>query len=497
LVAALLLAVRGVEVTVVDRAATPGGKMRRTMAGGVKVDGGPTVFTLRSVFEDIFAAAGVSLSDHLTLRPASVLARHAWGADERLDLFADLERSADAIGTFAGAREAAGYRAFCDRARRIYDSLETTFIRAQRPSLEALVAAFGLRRLGDLWQISPFVSLWRALGEHFEDPRLRQLFGRYATYCGSSPFLSPATLMLVAHVEREGVWLVDGGMHRLAQALAALAAANGATLRYRCEAREVAVRGGWVTGVVLAAGEFIEADAVVVNADVAAVGAGLLGRGIAGTVPAIPPKARSLSAVTWAMRARTAGFPLLRHNVFFSRDYAGEFDSIRRGALPDEPTVYVCAQARGAADAAEDGGPEPLLCLVNAPATGDITPLSPSEIAQCEQRTFARLAKCGLHIERQSEATVVTTPSDFDRLFPGTGGALYGPASHGWMASFRRTGARCRLPGLYFAGGSTHPGPGVPMAAISGFLAAQALITDLASTSRSRRVATGGGMSTR
>ncbi len=461
------------------------------------MDGGPTVFTLRSVFEDIFAAAGASLSDHLTLRPASILARHAWGAEERLDLFADLERSADAIGTFAGAREAAGYREFCDRAQRIYDSLEATFIHAQRPSLEALVVAFGLRRLGDLWQISPFVSLWRALGDHFQDPRLRQLFGRYATYCGSSPFLSPATLMLVAHVEREGVWLVDGGMHRLAQGLASLAIAKGATIRYGSEVREVALRSGKVTGVVLADGEFIEADAVVVNADVAAVTGGLLGRGVAATVPAIPPKARSLSAVTWAMRARTAGFPLLRHNVFFSRDYAAEFDRIRRGTLPADPTVYVCAQARGGEDAAENGGPEPLLCLVNAPAAGDIAPLSPSEIAQCEDRTFSRLAQCGLHIERRSDATVVTTPSDFDRLFPGTGGALYGPASHGWMASFRRTGARCRLPGLYFAGGSTHPGPGVPMAAISGRLAAEALLRDLASTSRSHRVAMRGGMSTR
>jgi 1-hydroxycarotenoid 3,4-desaturase len=137
-----------------------------------------------------------------------------------------------------------------------------------------------------------------------------------------------------------------------------------------------------------------------------------------------------------------------------------------------------------------------LFCLVNAPATGDTAPLSPSEIKRCETRTFARLAQCGLKIERQSAATAITTPSDFDRLFPGTGGALYGPASHGWMASFRRTGARCRVPGLYFAGGSTHPGPGVPMAALSGRLAAEALLTDLASTQRSRPAAMSGGTST-
>jgi 1-hydroxycarotenoid 3,4-desaturase len=239
LVAAVLLSARGAAVTLVERSAGPGGKMRHADVAGRRIDVGPTVLTMRHVFEEIFDAAGASLSDYVTLRPTEILARHAWSANERLDLFTDIERSADAIGAFAGAAEANGYRAFCDRAQRIYDSLDLTFIRAQRPSLNTLVASFGLRRLGDLWQISPFISLWKTLGEHFRDPRLRQLFGRYATYCGSSPFMAPATLMLVAHVEREGVWLVDGGMYRLAQALATLATRAGATLRYRSEAREL------------------------------------------------------------------------------------------------------------------------------------------------------------------------------------------------------------------------------------------------------------------
>ena len=232
LVAALLLARADSPSPSSSAPASPGGKMRTTEVGGTQIDAGPTVFTMRRVFEEIFAQAGASLADHLVLRPAAVLARHAWGPNERLDLFADIDRSADAIGRFAGATEARGYRDFCARAQRIYESLERPFIRAQRPRLETLVAAFGFRGLGDLWQISPFASMWRTLGEHFRDPRLRQLFGRYATYCGSSPFLAPATLMLVAHVEREGVWLVEGGMHRIARALADLAARNGATFRY-------------------------------------------------------------------------------------------------------------------------------------------------------------------------------------------------------------------------------------------------------------------------
>src|SRR5689334_2507044 len=129
LVAALALAAHGLDVTVVERALAPGGKMREVEVAGARIDAGPTVFTMRWVLEEVFAEAGSSLEAHLALRPASVLARHAWDGGGRLDLFADIERSADAIGTFAGPEEARGYRAFCDRARRIYATLEGPFIR--------------------------------------------------------------------------------------------------------------------------------------------------------------------------------------------------------------------------------------------------------------------------------------------------------------------------------------------------------------------------------
>ena len=156
------------------------------------------------------------------------LARHAWGDGSRLDLYSDVDQTAEAIADFAGPREADGYRRFCKRAESIYRTLRDTFISGSRPGPVELATRVGLSRLPDLMGISPFTTLSRALEDHFSDPRLRQLFGRYATYCGSSPFLAPATLMLVAHVEREGVWIVEGGMARLAEALAELARARGA-----------------------------------------------------------------------------------------------------------------------------------------------------------------------------------------------------------------------------------------------------------------------------
>lgn len=502
LAAAIDLAARGLEVVVLERAATPGGKLRQVEVDGVKIDAGPTVFTMRGVFEALFADAGASFSAALTLRSPKVLARHAWRDGGRLDLSADMERTCAAIGAFAGAAAARGYVDFCARARSAFDVLDAGFMRARNPSIAGLLRASGPGGIARLTGLAPWTSLWRALGRDFHDPRLRQLFARYATYCGASPFEAPASLMLIAHVEREGVWLIEGGMYRLAVALGHLAAAKGASLRYDTEVDTILVSNGRVSGVRLSTGEHIAADAVLVNADVAALAGGLFGADVSRAAPLPAGVKRSLSAVTWALRARTQGFPLERHNVFFSRDYAAEFaDIFERARLPVEPTVYVCAQDRDAQDRDENDtpieAPERLLCLVNAPARGDTHRFTATEIAQCEERTFAVLASCNLTLQVRAEASVVTTPTDFSRLFPATGGALYGMAMHGTMAAFRRPSASTRIPGLYLAGGSVHPGAGIPMAALSGRMAATQLLADFASTNRLYPAVTPGGMSTR
>ena len=494
LVAALQLAVEDFDVTVIDRAAGPGGKMRQVEAGGLMLDAGPTVFTMRWVFEQIFAEAGASLSSQLRLNQAQTIARHFWNDGAQLDLFADSGRSAEAIDAFAGGAEAEAFMRFCARARSIYESLRDSFILAERPSPVDLVRHAGFAGLPQLLRISPFATMWDELGKYFRDPRLRQLFGRYATYCGSSPFAAPATLMLVAHVEMDGVWRLAGGMHSLAHALADLAQARGATFLYGRAARQILTKAGRASGVLLDDGETIEADAVIMNGDVAALRGGLLGpeaRDAAGAAARAQP---SLSAVTLAMRARATGAQLVHHNVFFSDDYRAEFDDIfARRRLPRSPTVYVCAQDREDVAAARDE--ERLFALVNAPATQSGQELSPVELNQCEETIFRRLAECGLRVS--ATAMRRTAPADFAELFPATNGAIYGQASHGWMASFTRPGARTSLPGLYLAGGSVHPGPGAPMAAISGRTAARRLMADQRSTQTLRPAAIAGGTSTR
>lgn len=497
LTAAIELARRGIPVTVIERARCVGGKMREVVVNGRPIDSGPTVLTMRRVFDEVFEAAGTALDEHVTLDRVELLARHAWCDGSTLDLFADVERSADAIGRFAGAREARGYRRFCEYASDIHRAVEAPFLFGERPGLTSIVKAVGTIGLGALRRMDGTRTMWSALRGFFQDPRLVQLFGRYATYSGSSPFSSPATLNVIAHVEREGVWLVRGGMYRLAEALAALAGRLGVVFRTGTSVEAILVESGRAAALRLSTGEVLRGCGIVLNADAAALAAGLFGRDARGAADG--PAERSLSAMTWSIVGEARGFPLVRHNVFFSDDYPREFRQLfGESRIPDAPTVYVCAQDRDergpeSGAAAEGRAPaERLFCLINAPADGDRRARTPTEIQRCEMSMREALSRCGLTIEA-SGPPVVTTPRDLERMFPATGGALYGAASHGWMAPFCRPAARSRTAGLYLCGGSAHPGAGVPMVAQSGRLAASALAQDLASTSRSRMAVMPGG----
>lgn len=495
LVSAALLAARGCDVTVIDKETHVGGKARQIAVDGKSVDAGPTVFTLRDVFDDIFEECGAVLDAEVALRRAGVIARHAWQDGSRLDLHADPAANEQAIGDFAGPRAVAGYRRFRAESKRIYDILDNSFLRDTNMSWPLpLMWRIGLHRLGDLRAIRPYESMWKVLGEHFDDTRLRQLYGRYATYCGSSPFATPATLMLIAHVEAQGVWLIDGGLSALADALRRLGERHGVRFRLGTAVTEIKVEKGRARAVLLASRERIVADAIIVNADPAALADGHFGSEARRAVRPMKPRARSLSALVWLANARTSGFPLARHNVFFSADYPREFADIARGTPPGDPSIYVCAQDREAG--ADPAGRERLQIIVNAPANGDTHTYSPEETERCTLAMRRSLARCGLELE-DTPPHHLLTPNSFATFLPGTGGAIYGRASHGWAASFLRPGARTRILGLYCAGGSTHPGAGVPMAALSGRLAADAAWSALASTRRSHPVAMRGGMSMR
>ena len=268
LVSALLLAHQGVRVTVIERGLLPGGKVRQLQVDGAAIDSGPTVFTMRWVFDELFASVGTSMDQLLKLQTLDVLARHAWADGKHLDLFADVQASTDAIGRFAGLAEARNFERFCLKTREVYDTLQAPYIQTTLPSVMQFTKVLGARGLATLASLGVMSSLWESLGRYFQNDKLRQLFARYATYCGSSPWQAPATLMLIAQVEMDGVWTIEGGMHALPQCLEKLAKARGAKFQYGQSVQRIHTAQNKVCGVSLTNGEVIEADAVVFNGDV-------------------------------------------------------------------------------------------------------------------------------------------------------------------------------------------------------------------------------------
>ncbi|MEM8753173.1 MAG: 1-hydroxycarotenoid 3,4-desaturase CrtD [Pseudomonadota bacterium] len=500
LAAAYALAARGVEVTVLEAAATPGGKMRSVPSAAGPVDAGPTVLTMKRVFEELFEEGGESLSDHVTLIAEEVLARHWWPDGGALDLFADPERSEAAVRDFAGDREAAAFAAFSADARRLFETFEGPVMRAARPSFAGLTAEV-MRRPALIPALAPHLTLARGLAKRFGDPRLRQLFGRYATYVGGSPYEAPAVLGLIWHAEASGVWRVKGGMRALARALADAAAAKGARFEYGARVDRIETEGGRATAAIVEDGRRFPAEAILFNGDPAALRRGLLGDPARAATDDAGVAPRSLSAYVWSFAAEPAAAEagarpdLVHHNVFFGRVPRAEFDALKAGRMPEDATLYVCAEDRGAG--AAPVGEERFEIIMNGPPTTVAAPASQDEDEErktCRTSTFETLARFGLAFAPPPGIEALTTPSDFARLFPGSAGSLYGRSPHGLTATFRRPTARTAVAGLYLAGGGAHPGAGVPMAALSGRRAAEAIFTDLASTSRSRRTATPGGM---
>ena len=489
LASAVRLSASGHRVTVIEAAESPGGKMRTLPSAAGPVDAGPTVVTMRHQFDHLFALAGKSIDDFVQLSAEPVLARHWWPDGSSLDLFSDTEASFSAIEGFAGVEEAHAFRTFTARAQRLFEAFEGPVMETGTPKLPHLAGTVMRhpKLLGDLGGLR---SLAAQLRKTFRDPRLRQLFGRYSTYVGGHPGLSPAILQLIWHAEATGVWRVEGGMSKLAQALADLAEGLGVEFVYGSSVDRIEIQNARAVAV-HTEGRRFACDGVVFNGDPAALRAGHLGASVKLAVPENSVQPRSLSARVWAFAAEVSGVELAHHNVFFGQDPETEFGEIAKGNPPIDPTLYICAQDRGT------GVTPPALerfeIIENA---APATVYSEEEKDTCRTRVFQHLTERGVIFTPRPDTPAVTVPGMFHRLFPASEGSLYGLSPHGMTATFRRPTARTRLPGLYLAGGGAHPGAGIAMAALSGKHAAAAILMDLASTSKSQKTVTPGGTST-
>ncbi|MBE0689690.1 MAG: phytoene desaturase [Anaerolineae bacterium] len=475
--AAIRLASAGEQVIVLEQNARVGGKMNEIAADGFRWDTGPSVITMRHVFEDLFAAAGRKFEKYVTLLPLDPLTRYFYPDGVILDATDDLTQMAQRIEAIAPG-DAAGYRNYLAYAARIHRITGPVFIYDQPPTIQRILRT----PLRDMPAVDPLRTMDGAIRSFVRSPHLRQMLGRFATYVGGNPFSSPATLNVIADVELSGgVCYPRGGVYAIARAFERLARELGVEVVTNARVEQIDVEDGRVTGVRLLNGDRIAAEAVIANVDVATVYEHLLPREI---VPAAKlrrlVRAEPSCSGFLLLLGVEGGHPqLAHHNIFFSSDYKREFDDIfRRGMPPDEPTIYVSITSKGDPGHAP-AGHENWFVMVNAPAY-DARYDWREGAATYRERVLARLATFGLDVHGKIRAEHMLTPLDLERMSGARRGALYGQSSNGRLSALRRPHNRASdVRGLYFTGGTTHPGGGVPKVTLSGKVAAAMVLEDL------------------
>lgn len=474
--AAIHLASAGRRVLVLEQNARVGGKMGEMRQDGFRWDTGPSVITMRHVFEALFSTAGRRLEDYIQLKPIEPLTRYFFADGTRIDAYLDPVKMLAEVERIA-PHDVLGFQNFLKYAANLYRITGPVFIYEKPPTWSSFLKVAPW----DVLQVDGLRSMGQAIDSYVRSPHLRQLLRRFATYVGANPYLAPATLNVISHVElSQGVWVPRGGVYALAQAYRRLADELGVELR--CQARVVAieVQDGRAVGVSLENGERLPGAAVIANLDVATTYQQLLP-----TTPAVKARLTRLAQV----EPSSSGFILLlgiqgqsaelaHHNIFFSRDYIGEFHQIfDLGVPPEEPTVYLSVTSKNFHDDAP-AGCENWFILVNAPAIGPAW----DWLEQAEpyaDLVLERLASFGFDVRSRILCRHIFTPVDIERLTGARRGALYGASSNNRWAAFRRSHNRCPdVAGLYFAGGTVHPGGGVPMVTLSGKVAAGLVLAD-------------------
>ncbi len=476
--AAIRLAAAGQRVIVFEQNPLVGGKMNEIRTDGFRWDTGPSVITMRHVLEDLFTAAGRRLDDYLTLVPVEPLTRYFYLDGTVLDVTRDWPRMAEQIARL-DERDVEGYLAYLAYAARLHRITGPVFIYDRPPTPSSLLRVSP----ADVRHVDAWRTMDAAIRGFVRSPHLRQLLGRFATYVGASPYRAPATLNVIAHVELTGgVWYPRGGIYAIARALERLARECGVEIHTGCRVEQIIVQQGAVQGVKLAGAQTVPARAVIANVDVATVYERLLPttHTLRSPLRRLSRAEPSCSGFILLLGVEGSHLQLAHHNIFFSSDYPREFDDIfRRGQPPDDPTLYVAITSKTDAEDAPTGN-ENWFVLVNAPALGTAFDWV-TRAASYRDHVLARLAERGLDVRQRIRSEHMLTPLDLERLTGARRGALYGLSSNNPLAAFRRPHNRARdVRGLYFAGGTAHPGGGVPMVTLSGAAAARLLLDDLA-----------------
>jgi phytoene desaturase len=468
--AATHLARAGHEVTVLDKNRRPGGRCGRLERGGHRFDTGPTLMVMPRLYQSEFRALGASLAERLVLRRVDPTYRLVFDDGQQLSLTADQEMMRDQLE----AIEPGGFRGlqrYLDEGRRHYDVVVDNVV--QRDFRRAR-DFFNLRTLGPMLRTKPLVNHYRHMGRYFDAPRLKSAFTFQDLYTGLSPFAAPATLSMLPYSElADGVWYPLGGMHSVVEALVAMAEEAGVEFRLGTAVARIDIAGHRARGVFAEDGTYHRADVVLANADLPYVYQQLLPPDRAAAC--LARKAYSCSAISffWALDRRVDMGP---HTLFIADDYRENFRQIMRDHdLPTNPSIYVHAPA-GLDPAVAPAGGDSLTAIV---PVGHLTEDGDQDWDRLRDRARSHVLRRLRGIGIADLASHITFEDVFTPLSWAAAHNLVKGATHGLahtltqMAWFRPANRHRRYANLYFAGASTHPGTGIPIAMVSGRLAAQ------------------------
>ncbi|GHO87870.1 phytoene desaturase [Dictyobacter formicarum] len=454
------------------------------------------------VLRELFQTAGCRLEDYLDLLPLDETCRYFYRDGAILHAWRDQQRFAQEIARFSQHDSEAFWR-FFNAARTLFAASADPFLYNSLGSPLDVVQTFlrfvwqghsGMATGGQvslpgrvkavLTALSP-TTLDQHISTFFEDAHIRQLFDRYATYNGSSPYHVVSVYSIIPYVEMaDGGWYPRGGIYALARALEKLTRELGVHIETSCEVRRILVERGNASGVVLSDGRVLRSDLVVANSDVVTTYRELLSPSVrqpryAQRLEQLEP---SSSGFVLLLGTRKQYPALSHHNIFFSDDYPAEFVDLFERKLPlRNPTIYVCATTQTDASQAP-AGHENLFILVNAPYLTSHSNWQRDAPAYRDLvlDALARYPQVDLSdIREHLVYEHMLTPEDFQRNYGANAGSIYGLSSNDRMAPFTRPGNRASdIQGLYFVGGSTHPGGGVPLVMLSGKIVAHLIAED-------------------
>ncbi len=485
---ALTLATSGLRVRLFEALDGPGGKVGTQRHDGVEFDTGPSLMTMVTVLRDLVEDSGADFEETFDLIEHTPAFRYIWPDGCVFDVHHDLDDTRRSAREVFGPKGAQQFEDFMEYSRKIWEAARPNFIEGGAPSIGSMFK-LGLTKLGAVTKIDPLRTMAQGIDRHITEPHLRDVMLRYATYNGSNPFSAPATLNCIAYVEMgEGGWGIRGGMAELPRQLANLASDAGVEMRYHTPVRRILTGpSGAIEGVETEDGERHRASIVVANADVAHVTNALLDETVRHDIPEIEEP--SMSGWNAIMRAHhNTAPPRAAHTALFPEEYGEEFhDIFERGRPPQTPTVYLCDQRRAhGREGWEDA--DAVFVMANCPPEPTHGATAPEVFERLRRRVKERLQGHGL-MGPHDHFVWERTPTDLAQTFQGSRGAIYGAASNSQMAAFKRPPNRvARLPGLYLASGSAHPGGGVPLCLMSGRTAAREALEDSRkSTKQSRR----------